>query len=675
MSWMSALSGWQWFLLLLVPPLILMLYFLKLRRTPLEVPSTYLWTRTIEDLHVNSIWQKLRNSLLLLLQLLVCLFLMLALLRPGCDGDELQGEYFIFLVDNSASMATTDVEAGTRLKLAKEKVDAMISRMEADDKGMLISFSDSSRILQSYTSNKSQLRKRLQDIKQSQRATNIKEALVASSALANPGRTSTEAGDVQVADAIEAQLHVFTDGGFPNVQEIGLGNLQAQYHPIGGLETPDNIGISAFSVSSDVNLTGKMQAFAQLINTSDAGNTDDAGNEKKSTTVSISLYVNDELADADATVTVRAEDKHELSFDLTAIVADLEEAAEVRLEIDDPDSYMLDNVAYAVINPPRPANVLVVTDQNPFLSDVMDTDRVRKVANVTFESRFFLDEKDYQDQADLGFYDLVIYDQCAPKSMPACSTLFFNSVPRESDWKIGEPQFPTVIMDVNTTHPVMADVGFNRVRIAQSAEVTAPKGSLKLVEATYGSIMSIGTRGGYEDLIVGFPLVEYGEDGSLLNNTDWGRFFSFPLFMQHVLESMGGGSRFQALKSSRPGELVTVRTPVPLEEVRIEGPDKIGGIVKQSREGDYVFSQAELPGMYKVVDPEAGDTIKMFAVNLLDVNESRLKVRDELEIGHELVEGTRSKIKVRREYWTWLAIVAIVFLMIEWVIYNRRVLV
>ena len=65
----------------------------------------------------------------------------------------------------------------------------------------------------------------------------------------------------------------------------------------------------------------------------------------------------------------------------------------------------------------------------------------------------------------------------------------------------------------------------------------------------------------------------------------------------------------------------------------------------------------------------------MFAVNLLDVNESRLKVRDELEIGHELVEGTRSKIKVRREYWTWLAIVAIVFLMIEWVIYNRRVLV
>ena len=58
------LGPMAWILLGLVPPMILLLYFLKLRRMPLEVPSTYLWTKTIEDLHVNSIWQRLRNSLL-----------------------------------------------------------------------------------------------------------------------------------------------------------------------------------------------------------------------------------------------------------------------------------------------------------------------------------------------------------------------------------------------------------------------------------------------------------------------------------------------------------------------------------------------------------------------------------------------------------------------------------
>jgi len=76
----SAIPWYGWLVLSLVPPLILLLYFLKLRRTPIEVPSTYLWTRTLEDLHVNSIWQRLRNSLLLLLQLLLAFLLLESIL-------------------------------------------------------------------------------------------------------------------------------------------------------------------------------------------------------------------------------------------------------------------------------------------------------------------------------------------------------------------------------------------------------------------------------------------------------------------------------------------------------------------------------------------------------------------------------------------------------------------
>ncbi len=85
------------------------LYFLKLKRQPLEVPSTYLWRKSIEDLHVNSLWQKLRQSLLLWLQLLLLALLMLALVRPHWTGRQLSGGRYIFLVDNSASMGATDV--------------------------------------------------------------------------------------------------------------------------------------------------------------------------------------------------------------------------------------------------------------------------------------------------------------------------------------------------------------------------------------------------------------------------------------------------------------------------------------------------------------------------------------------------------------------------------------
>src|SRR5215216_1021520 len=93
----NTLAPWQWALLAIVPPAIIALYFLKLKRKPLERPSTYIWKRSIEDMHVNSLWQRLRQNLLLFLQLLLVASAMLALLRPGWEGTKLSGDRFIFM--------------------------------------------------------------------------------------------------------------------------------------------------------------------------------------------------------------------------------------------------------------------------------------------------------------------------------------------------------------------------------------------------------------------------------------------------------------------------------------------------------------------------------------------------------------------------------------------------
>src|SRR5437899_3640735 len=95
--------------LFLVPPLLILLYFLKLKRKPIQVPSTFLWKKSIEDLHVNSLFQWLRNNILLILQLLVLLAMIYAILAPRLHGSGGTGKHYILMIDNSASMSATDM--------------------------------------------------------------------------------------------------------------------------------------------------------------------------------------------------------------------------------------------------------------------------------------------------------------------------------------------------------------------------------------------------------------------------------------------------------------------------------------------------------------------------------------------------------------------------------------
>src|SRR5215468_6198631 len=128
----SALAG--------VPVGIIALYFLKLRRRPVRVPSTILWRRSLEDLHVNSLLQRLRRNLLLLLQLLAVSLAMLALAGPRVAGTTGQGQRFVLAIDNSASMRATDL-APSRLDRAKQEAKTIVRGMEADDLAMVIAFS------------------------------------------------------------------------------------------------------------------------------------------------------------------------------------------------------------------------------------------------------------------------------------------------------------------------------------------------------------------------------------------------------------------------------------------------------------------------------------------------------------------------------------------------------
>lgn len=658
--------GWPGFIILgLIPPLIFLLYFLKLRRTPLEVPSTYLWARTIEDLHVNSLWQKLRKSLLLFLQLAMALMLLLACLRPGCQGEKLIGERFIFLIDQSSSMSATDAPDGkTRLDFAKEEIRNLIDRMESDDSGMIIGFSNTANVVQSYTRSQSLLKRQLEQVKQTNRSTDIKEALSAASGLANPGQTSDKESDrdIQVADALSAKLYIFSDGGIRNVPDFSLGNLTPEYHPVGGLEIPNNVGISAFSLSSQLESDSGVQAFVQLQNSDDEAHS-----------VTVELFVDGDVFDVRSDIAIEKESTTALSFDFGDLLTRIDKPVPLEVHIKDEDVYMADNIAYGILEPPKKAKVLIVTASNRFLEIATGTELMKKLAVIEFQPPRFLKEKEYVEAATLGVYDLVIFDQCAPEQMPECNTTFIGTQPPTEEWQFGEKQFPTNIIDTDISHPLMDSVSFGTVLIAESRKVTGPKGTLNLIDATFGPVMSIGPRQGFQDLVIGFSLLEYDDEGNANFNTDWVKKLSFPIFVQNVVSQLAGGYRFNASQGFEPGELVKFRTVLPTQTAEVTTPDGKKSKLSPRPDKCFVFTSTELKGIYEVNDLETDSLDQLFSVNLFDNRESDLSVRDTLEIGYEEIEGTVESVPARKDYWSWIILCALTLLMIEWYIYNRRV--
>jgi von Willebrand factor type A domain/Aerotolerance regulator N-terminal len=656
MSWINMLSGWQWLLMAMVPPLIVMLYFLKLRRMPVTVPSTYLWQKTIEDLHVNSIWQRLRKNLLLLLQLLVVAALILACLRPGFRGDEKLGKRSIFMIDNSCSMQSSDVKP-SRLDTAKKEALKAVDTMAGSDVAMVIAFSDRADVRQGFTSDKRQLRTAIESIKPTNRTTDLSEALRAASGLANPGRTSQVDGmsnDVPVAEALPANIYLYSDGGFSTPQ-FDLDNLSAEFISIGSDEAK-NVAVLAFTVERNVEKAGKIEAFARIHNFS-----------QEPVTVTASLSMNDELVDA-SELTLEPESGDGVSFQLENI-----SEGQLKLTLEADDDLKVDNVAFAGLDPPKQLEVVLVTEGNVALETALTTGQAKAIASVRIVGPDALNSDEIKQLAQSGTIDLFIYDQCSPEKMPDANTLFFGSLPPDDQWSAGELTGPLFVIDVNRAHPMLQYVDLGTVRMVEGRPLTLPKGGTALVQTDSGILVGVAPREAYQDAVLGLALSKR-VDGNSAPNTDWPIKRSFPVFLLNALEYLGGAVSTAGSKTVKPGQPAILNVANRFNKIEIGQPGGNKSPIDRTGETQVIFTQTDELGFYETRPQGAENLLQIFTVNLFSEQESNIKVAEQVQIGTQAVVATSNQTEiVRVEYWRWLLALALVLLSVEWYLYNRRV--
>jgi hypothetical protein len=705
----TPLPVWGRWTLLALGVFLLLLYFLKLRRQRMTVSSTFLWKKSLEDLHVNALFQWLKKNFLLLLQMLGLVGLAYALAAPTTHSDA-KGRHFIFLVDNSGSMAATDVTP-TRLETAKVKVKERIDAMDTSDQAMLIVFNEDAQILQSYTNRKPDLKAAVDRIPQTQRGTRLQAALELAEGQANPRRSAEEGRQELITDnmarslggpeGIPTEVIILSDGRFPDVTSFTLGHLRPMLISIGAAS--NNVGITWANLKRDEN---RSDLFEVTIRVQNFGTMP----IRQGLSLQLETFAYGDRQDVQVKrLQVGARERTERDTTTTEgirykQVIDLPGAAEpeplMTFSVKDPgqgyikvslldtdkgsawsDSLPVDNAAWLAITPVRKARILRLGPANEILDAYFKASATKERFLVTEGGVALAGNEHYKKAVQTEEFDLVLFDRVAPASaeeMPQANTFFIGQCPPfpGGTWN----DLPTLrklfVKEYRVSHPL-----FNGIETLQGMTVdearalpleARPKRASALIESQREPLMWAFGRERFTDIILTFPLV-LGQRGDVWN-TNWPRqpAGTLPLFLDNLILQQG---RFQEIENpTRPGQNKLFSPAASVQEVTVKRVEPAAATqTKLTRRAgqDLIYGDTDTAGLYEATWGERHPY--RFAVNLFDPEESNIAIREAVQIGYETVQAERAPVKTRRELWPWFAGLVLVVLIVEWLLYLRRI--
>ncbi len=334
-------------------PLIVLLYLLKLRRQPASVSTLMFWQRVTADNRRRALFQRLRQVLSLLLHLLIFGLLLFALARPelrAFRGTE-TGLSTVVVLDARARMQSRTSNGETRFAQARRVAESYLRRASSRQPiALLADEGNASRVVVGMSSEERALLDGLYTIHPTDSGGRIEDAVTLASdllAARSGGKRIVLVTDhpPKLPPSLNAEVEIHLVDGSPR-ENVGVTRLTARALPNSPESDEVLVDIENFGTRRQVGNV-ELSYEGRLIDVKPF----DLAPGTRRTDIYPALAANTGLANARGW--------------LTAHLDPADKSA---------DAFPLDDEAYAVIPPPRPVRVLLVTKGNWFLENLLRAD-------------------------------------------------------------------------------------------------------------------------------------------------------------------------------------------------------------------------------------------------------------------------------------------------------------
>lgn len=592
---------------------VIAMYFLRIRRRKVAVPSLMLWHALQKSERLASPFQRFRRHLLLLLQLLLLALLVLALSRPAIQTTASTYRSVVLVVDTSASMGATDGEP-TRLASAVVEAKEVLGDFGPSDEVLVIEAGANTGVRVPFTRDESQAVAALDGLVASQAEGRLLEGVQLGLSLAR------SRPDVEVV--------VLSDGGSEDLGELAPSHAKITYLRMGSRD--DNAGILALDLRRSPSNELDRQLFLTVQSFGDAP-----------VEATVELYLDSDLLGLRNEV-LQPDEPVSMVFDVAG-----DRSGILRAQLSVPgDLLPADDQAFAVLGRAATRDVLLVG------GDALTARALRA------DPRIALTVTSQATPEDLARADAVLFSGPVPSGIDGLSYAVLGSG-YGGPATLGDPVPLPRIVGWQRTHPTLRFVDLANATIARAASVADLGGLVPIVDGDAGPLVLAGERQGGRVVQLAFDPFE----------SDLPMRVAWPVFVLNTVgwltEQQAGASDATLLPAGTP---FTRHLAEDVGAARVTGPD--GTVASSIVDGTLRVMETSRVGIYRV---RAGSLDTSFAANLLSAKESRIAPLPVLRLGQgAAVVAQAAVVPGQWELWRYLLAFALVVLCLEWFAWNRR---